>query len=239
MNRISRTLGLGALGLTLVGCAGQNIHPVACMIGGALVGGAAGYYGTDHDDGAAAASAAGGALLGAIFCKEEEPKPAAPAPKPAPKPQPKPEPIPDPDSDGDGVVDRLDKCPGTPKGTPVDEHGCPEIPNLTGVHFEHDQATLTAEAKAELGIAVGILQNNPHVRVEVVGHTDSSGSAEYNQKLSQLRAESVSNFFQSQGIAADRIGADGKGESTPVADNETKAGRAKNRRVELTARQLK
>jgi len=71
------------------------------------------------------------------------------------------------------------------------------------------------------------------ISIEVAGHTDSTGTAEYNQRLSQARAETVLNFLASKGIARDRMSARGYGEEKPVASNDTSEGRAKNRRVEL------
>ena len=238
MKTASRFVILCALAIALAGCSTPGARQVLCLGAGALVGGGAAALGTDGDDGAIAASAVGGALLASLVCPEEEkPAPApAPAPKPAPKPEPKP--APDPDTDGDGVVDSLDKCPGTPAGTPVDAMGCPEIPNLSGVHFEHDKARLTDDARSQLNAAAATLQNNPHVGVKIVGHTDASGSDSYNLELSERRAASVSAYLQSQGIAAERISTSGQGESAPIASNDTKAGRAENRRVELTAHQM-
>ena len=142
----------------------------------------------------------------------------------------------DPDSDGDGVPDSRDDCPGTPAGTTVDMHGCPEIPNLEGVHFEFGKSALTAQARSILEQAAVIVERNPHVRVEAVGHTDSVGSDEYNQRLSQQRADAARDFLIKQGVASSRTSARGMGESAPVADNGSSDGRRMNRRVELTAR---
>lgn len=142
----------------------------------------------------------------------------------------------DPDTDGDGVADSRDDCPGTPQGTPVDSKGCPAIPSLEGVHFEHDKAVLTASARSILDEVAAITAANPHVRVEIVGHTDSSGSDSYNQSLSERRAQAARAYLESIGVSGTRLSALGRGESTPVADNSTREGRAANRRVDLTAR---
>ena len=77
------------------------------------------------------------------------------------------------------------------------------------------------------------MRKNPSMSVEIQGHTDSIGSDEYNQKLSERRAQSVLEYFVGQGIAKNRLTAVGYGESQPIASNETEAGRAKNRRVQL------
>jgi outer membrane protein OmpA-like peptidoglycan-associated protein len=132
------------------------------------------------------------------------------------------------DSDGDGVPDSRDKCPGTPKGVKVNAQGCWE---LQGVYFDTDQ-TVIKNPKV-LDEAVVILKANPKITGEVRGFTDSTASAEYNQKLSEGRAKAVRDYFIKQGIAAERIRAKGFGESNPVASNDTAAGRALNRRVEL------
>ncbi|MNL60740.1 Outer membrane porin F precursor [compost metagenome] len=71
------------------------------------------------------------------------------------------------------------------------------------------------------------------VSIKVIGHTDSVGSDSYNQGLSERRASSVAEYVLSQGVAPNKLTSEGKGESQPVADNETEEGRAKNRRVEL------
>jgi adhesin transport system outer membrane protein len=139
------------------------------------------------------------------------------------------------DEDKDGVTDDKDKCPGTPAGTQVDQYGCPikEIIDLKGVNFDLDRHELRSDAIPLLEEALKVLQRYPDLTVEVAGHTDFLNSDAYNQKLSERRAKSVMAFFVSKGIASDRLSAKGYGESQPVADNRTKAGQAKNRRVEL------
>lgn len=240
MKTLTMRIGIVALGAALAGCSTPIAKQAICTTAGALVGGGAAAAASDGDDSAIALSAVGGAVLGAILCKEPEPAPAPrPAPQPAPKPAPKPvpKPAPDPDTDGDGVKDRLDKCPGTAAGTPVDANGCPEIPDLSGVHFEFDKAALTAEAKRVLDGAVATLGKNPHVAVDVIGHTDALGSDPYNQGLSERRANAVRTYLTAQGVEAARVVAQGRGESAPIASNDTRDGRAENRRVELIARQ--
>ena len=148
------------------------------------------------------------------------------------------------DSDGDGVWDGIDRCPNTPKGVKVDEFGCevkaapaiapvPKTLTLEGVNFESDSATLLPSSLAVLDRAAALLKDWPDVRVEVAGYTDSMNTEAYNQKLSERRAEAVRSYLMSQGVAADRLTAKGYGESSPIADNGTKDGRQKNRRVEL------
>jgi OOP family OmpA-OmpF porin len=132
------------------------------------------------------------------------------------------------DSDGDGVPDSRDKCPGTPKGVKVNAQGCWE---LKGVYFDTNQ-TVIKNPKV-LDEAVVVLKANPKLTGEVRGYTDSTASAEYNQKLSEGRAKAVRDYFIKQGIGSERIRAKGFGEASPVASNDTAAGRALNRRVEL------
>lgn len=222
--------------MLLAGCAstGKNPSQWACAAAGALIGGA-GAAVADGDEEAGLASAAVGAALGYIACNRGEEK-MAPKPEPAPAPAPAPEP--DPDTDGDGVLDRNDRCPGTAKGTPVDSNGCPEIPSLKGVHFDNDRSEITPAGTKILSQAVSVLRSNPHVGITIVGHTDSRGSDEYNQGLSERRAESVRGFLAERGISNDRMRTEGRGESSPIASNDTSEGRAENRRVEITAFQL-
>ncbi|NND61527.1 MAG: OmpA family protein, partial [Gammaproteobacteria bacterium] len=139
------------------------------------------------------------------------------------------------DSDGDGVVDRLDRCPDTPAGTRVNSRGCPlqQEFRLEGVFFEFDSAQLRDGAETRLDEAVQTLRMNGDLKIEVAGHTDSIGAASYNQSLSQRRAESVRDYLVAKGIDASRLTAKGYGESQPIASNDTRESRARNRRVML------
>jgi OOP family OmpA-OmpF porin len=101
------------------------------------------------------------------------------------------------------------------------------------VLFDFDSATLTPAANDVLAEISKRLTDGTVISVLVKGHTDSVGSEAYNDKLSQRRADSVVAFLVGQGVAADKIKAEGFGESHPVADNATDAGRARNRRVEI------
>jgi outer membrane protein OmpA-like peptidoglycan-associated protein len=141
-----------------------------------------------------------------------------------------------PDSDRDGVLTHEnDQCPGTPAGTAVDPVGCPRKGSVTleGVTFETNSATLTSTSRPVLDKVAAAMSKYPRLKVEVQGHTDSSGSDSHNMKLSQQRAESVREYLISQGVAASQMTAKGYGETEPVADNSSEAGRAQNRRVVL------
>ena len=109
----------------------------------------------------------------------------------------------------------------------------PEKIVLRGVHFAFDSAVLRPEAAPILGDALAILRENPALRVEVRGYTDDVGSAAYNQKLSLRRADAVRAFLQADGVSSDRLSVAGFGKSDPIAPNDTPAGRAQNRRVEI------
>lgn len=139
------------------------------------------------------------------------------------------------DSDSDGVVNSMDKCPNTTKGTPVDNNGCKLAPvfKLEGVNFEFDSAKLTAVSTATLDAAIKIMTRHPDVKVEIAGHTDSHGDAGCNLKLSERRAKAVEDYLIAHGANDANVTIKGYGESQPVADNDTEAGRAANRRVEL------
>ncbi len=145
------------------------------------------------------------------------------------------------DSDNDGVPDDKDDCPGTPAGTKVGPDGCPEeskvvpqanwvLPNVT---FENNADKLTSNKHSELDDAIEILKTHTKVRVEIQGHTDSSGKHAHNQELSERRAQSVKDYLVQNGIAADRLEVKGYGETEPIATNTTSEGRAKNRRIEF------
>jgi OOP family OmpA-OmpF porin len=156
---------------------------------------------------------------------------AKPAPKPAPTPAPTPAPKPV-DSDGDGVTDNLDQCPNTPMGATVDARGCWTYEAV--MLFDFDSAEIKSVAYPMLDEASYILKKNPELNVEIDGHTDSTGPADYNMKLSERRANAVMEYFVSKGVAAEQLTIKGFGLTKPAAGNDTEEGRAKNRRVELT-----
>lgn len=102
-----------------------------------------------------------------------------------------------------------------------------------GVTFNTDSATIAPAFYGPLNSVAVTLNKYPESFVDVIGHTDNVGSAQYNQTLSERRAQSVSGYLTGQGVAAQRLVAFGQGFSQPIADNSTAAGRAQNRRVEL------
>lgn len=171
------------------------------------------------------------------FGEAEPPAPVAAAPVVAPvavaAAAPPPPPPPPADSDGDGVTDERDACPGTPAGARVNARGCEEQLVLQGVTFESNSDQLTPDSTLTLDSVAEILKQRPTFKIEVRGHTDSSGSDEYNLNLSQRRADSVMEYLVSRGVPADRLSAVGFGETLPVAANDTAEGRAQNRRVAL------
>jgi outer membrane protein OmpA-like peptidoglycan-associated protein len=138
------------------------------------------------------------------------------------------------DSDGDGVADDADKCPNSPGDKPVDADGCTLVSVvLENVQFEFNSSELTAGSSESLDKVVDAMNEYSTLRIEVQAHSDNSGDAAYNQSLSEERANSVRDYLIAKGIAPDRIEAKGYGESQPIADNDTREGRAANRRVEL------
>ncbi|MGF6396377.1 OOP family OmpA-OmpF porin [Pseudomonas frederiksbergensis] len=233
MSVLTRTvLPVLLLGSLLTGCAthsdgtaplNQRTWPICSVLGG-LVGGG---LGAIESSAWAAGGAALGILTGGLICYAQ-----------------------DGDEDDDGVFDRRDRCPDTPADTPVEHHGCPlpqypasvkpveppvsEVITLNGnVLFAYNQSELMPEARSELDSLMAKLQNTDVASIKVIGHTDSQGSDAYNQKLSERRASSVAAYLLSQGVAPNKLTSEGRGESQPVADNDTEEGRAQNRRVEL------
>ncbi|MFZ3407832.1 OmpA family protein [Vibrio chagasii] len=100
--------------------------------------------------------------------------------------------------------------------------------------FATNSTELSDEGKAAVQPIVEVLQTYPQSTVNIVGHTDSTGAAEYNMMISKKRAAAVAAYIEEQGIEADRITASGEGEENPIASNDTAEGRAQNRRVEAT-----
>ncbi|HWN68512.1 MAG TPA: OmpA family protein [Haliangium sp.] len=149
---------------------------------------------------------------------------------------------PDTDRDSDTVVDRLDNCPdqaGEPKkqGCPTDQGvriGDGKLELLDNVHFATNQDRILPRSLPLLRNAARVLAGHPEItRVRVEGHTDDRGDDTKNLDLSQRRAQAVVAFLIEQGIAADRLEAQGFGETKPIVPNTTAPNRAKNRRVEL------
>ncbi len=139
------------------------------------------------------------------------------------------------DDDGDGVNNCLDKCPDTIKSLAVDAAGCP-IPEIIRlkVNFDFDKSDIKPQYHQELAdFAAYMKQQQSFTMVEIAGHTDSKGSDEYNQKLSERRAKAVRDYLVTNfGLDGKLFSAVGYGESKPVASNDTEAGRAENRRME-------
>lgn len=170
-----------------------------------------------------------------VVLSEPEPEVVfVPEPEPAPEPVPVPV-VENPDLDGDGILNANDRCPDTEPGVKVDEQGCDlqETIVLEGVTFATNSATLVGESTVILDEVVATLKRYPEQPVAIAGYTDDRGAASYNQQLSERRATAVMNYLVEKGVQADRIRAQGYGESDPIADNATAEGRAKNRRVEL------
>ena len=156
---------------------------------------------------------------------------------------------PDPDNDKDGILDVNDRCPSEPetKNGFEDEDGCPDTRPLTRVkivkdkivilekvYFHTNKATIKKSSYDVLNEVAEVLRTNPSITgLRVEGHTDSRGSARYNKKLSQRRADSVRRFLIDHGISGDRLESVGFGEEEPIDTNKTREGRSNNRRVEF------
>lgn len=199
-----------------LGCANGRPKPVTCAVIGGLAGGTAGAFaGAKNDTGddvdeAAGAAAAGGIVLGVAgyyLCKMLQVE-EAPPPAPAPPPPAVVEPPPPAEVIAEKIV-------------------------LRGVNFDFDKSAIRPDAAVILDEVVSILSGKPNVRVRVEGHTDHTGPDAYNQGLSERRAASVRKYLADHGIAAANLTSIGFGESRPIATNDTREGRALNRRVEL------
>ncbi|WP_437396188.1 OmpA family protein [Flagellimonas lutimaris] len=145
-----------------------------------------------------------------------------------------------PDADGDGVLDKDDQCPEI-AGT-VANNGCPEVTEevqkqlndyARTILFDTGKSSIKAESTSVMVDIIQILNEYPNAKFTVEGHTDSVGSEKTNQSLSEKRANSVRDFLIDKGISSDRLTAIGYGEAKPIATNNTRAGRAQNRRVEI------
>ena len=146
-----------------------------------------------------------------------------------------------PDTDGDGVNDEEDKCVTIPG--PKENYGCPIIPEevkkrvniaAKNILFVTGSSKLQTKSFKGLNDVAQIMKDNPGMSLAIDGHTDWVGADAFNLKLSQNRADAVKNYLVTKGVDASRITATGYGETKPIADNRTAAGRQQNRRSELT-----
>ncbi len=135
------------------------------------------------------------------------------------------------DSDGDGVLDNVDQCPGTPRGAMVDSRGCWVI---EGVWFDFDKTDIKNGYAKNLAEVASVFKANPGLKVVLEGHACDIGTKEYNQGLSERRANSVKKHLESLGVPAQQLSAKGYGLTRPAVPNNSEEGRAKNRRVEIT-----
>ncbi|CBE69699.1 MAG: OmpA family protein [Candidatus Methylomirabilis oxygeniifera] len=245
MKKSLATMVVAALFVT--GCAAQRpwYNALICSVAGGAAGAAIGAGAAGGRE--AGIGAGAGAVAGALLCAALTPQTATPdadrdgVPDSADRCPNTPAGVKvdatgcPPDSDGDGVPDYKDQCPGTPSGVKVNRLGCPERKAiiLKGVNFAFNSAELTTESLTILDGVAEILSKHPDLKVTIAGHTDSVGTADYNKKLSQRRAESVRNYLASHGVNAAKLTAVGFGEEQPIASNDEAEGRTKNRRVEL------
>jgi len=145
-----------------------------------------------------------------------------------------------PDTDMDGTEDSKDKCPRT--YGPISNAGCPVIEAadrevltfaMKAVQFQLGKATLTNESFSVLNQIVSIMNKYPDYKLSIDGHTDNTGAAEVNRKLSESRAKACRDYLMTKGIPESRMSYQGFGPTRPIADNSTYSGRTLNRRVEF------
>ncbi|MFT5444705.1 MAG: OOP family OmpA-OmpF porin [Myxococcota bacterium] len=135
------------------------------------------------------------------------------------------------DDDLDGIDDIDDQCLGTPMKAHVNEVGCWVLDSYA---FESQKSEILEAQYGELNNVAEVLKMNPDLRIRIDGHTDASGSAQLNQDLSEQRAAAVRNYLEGVGIDSSRLETQGFGMTAPVASNDTAAGKAKNRRCQMT-----
>ena len=151
---------------------------------------------------------------------------------------------PDPDNDEDKVLDFEDMCPNEPGPADKDPKGCPQKPVLAVVaeneirisqqiHFEYTRAAVRPDSFPVLDAVADIMKRYPDMSIEVQGHTDNRGGADYNKRLSDQRAAAVKLYLVSHGIAADRLTSHGYGLERPLVPNDSDNNRALNRRVQF------
>jgi len=156
-----------------------------------------------------------------------------------------------PDTDKDGILDNVDKCPKVAglkelNGCPAPKEVIKEVitPEAKAqldayaktIYFNTSKSSFKSGVISKLDAIAGIMQEFKDANFLVAGHTDSQGASAPNQKLSERRANSVMDYLVGKGVAASRLSSVGFGEEYPVASNKTRAGRAENRRVEISLR---
>lgn len=187
-----------------------------------------GFYGFDNEEPEALWSVGIVYALGAAAAAPPPPPPAEPAPAVVEAPK---------DTDGDGVTDDVDQCPDTEKGAVVDEKGCyKELTESVTIdlllEFDYNKANIREEHKPEIKRVADFMRKYPTARASLEGHTDSRGSDEYNQGLSERRAAAVMQYLiDVEGISADRLSSAGFGESKPKVENDSQENMQRNRRV--------
>jgi OOP family OmpA-OmpF porin len=141
------------------------------------------------------------------------------------------------DSDNDGVIDHLDACPNSTVGSKVDDKGCyialKEAKSIRlDVQFASNSTLVNAKYFPQIKKVAAFLKEYPKASVVIEGHTDDSGSAAYNQSLSEKRAQAIAHVLTKElGVAANRVSAIGYGEEKPLVNNNSAANREANRRV--------
>ncbi len=228
LSRVLTSLWLVAF----LGCASLP-EPKTCAVIGASLGGAGGAVGgaksdRKHDGDSIMGYGALGILVGGgvgyLTCAvlgEGEPETAEREIEPAPPTEPAAEPL----------VAQSPEPPPLQPATPPDP--CEQTFTFPGVNFEFDRSDLRPAGRAALSGVADRLGECSSVQVRIVGHTDWIGSEAYNLGLSRRRAQAVLDFLVARGLSPARLATEGRGESEPVATNETAEGRAANRRVEL------
>jgi len=136
------------------------------------------------------------------------------------------------DSDQDGIYDYMDECPDTILGLEVDVKGCP-LKKTLELNFDRSSADILESSYDKILEFAQFLKDNKAYKVKIIGHTDSIGKTGVNMILSQERAASVKDALVLEGVDANRIITEGKGEFEPIKSNRTREGRKANRRIEV------
>lgn len=209
MNKLSM-MAAGSTMLALAACTqpmgpnGQMTREQQGALTGAAIGGAIGALQKDHKLDKAVIGAAAGALVGSAI-----------------------------GSDLDRQAAALNTAIGNPNVTVVNTGKALVVTMPQDITFAVDSAQVRGDLQVSLANAAAVLNQYGNSRVDVIGHTDNTGEADYNMRLSKKRADSVAAILMANGVSGSRIAAYGRGEEAPVASNLNAEGRAQNRRVEI------